>query len=82
MTEDRINIEDLLFLFMNYNIEITAKGIEEISAYFAKRKYPWFVQIKKDLSQSQKLERIQRLYARAREGFFCSEEELKKMNKQ
>jgi len=34
------------------------------------------------LSESQKLERVQRLYERAREGFSCSEKELKKMDEQ
>ena len=43
VTEDRINIEDLLFLLRNYDKDITAKGIEEISDYFLKRNYPWFI---------------------------------------
>jgi len=44
VTEDRVNIEDLLFLLQNYtNNEIIEQEIEKISDYFQKRNYPWFI---------------------------------------
>ena len=43
VTEDRVNIEDLLFLLRNYDKKLTVKGTNEISNYFEKRRYPWFV---------------------------------------
>jgi len=44
VTEDRVNIEDLLFLLQNYTSnEISEQEIEKISDHFRKRNYPWFI---------------------------------------
>lgn len=36
VTEDRVNIEDLLFLLRKYDKKLTVKGTKEISNYFEK----------------------------------------------
>lgn len=45
VTEDRVNIKDLLFLLRNYEKEAEL-GIQEISDYFAEREYPQFIKVK------------------------------------
>lgn len=48
VTEDRINIKDLLFLLRNYDNQITEIN-EEIIDYFCRRHYPWFIGIYRGL---------------------------------
>ena len=50
MTEDRVNIEELLFILKNYDKRITSEGITIINDYYFYRNYPWFIEIKGDLS--------------------------------
>jgi len=50
VAQDRVNINDLLFLLKKYDNKITEQGIEEICDYFAERNYPWFLKINQGLS--------------------------------
>lgn len=80
VTEDRVNIEDVQFILRVHREILTGQEIDKISSYYFERNYPWFIEMKKYRPYSQQQDMVDRLYARAREGFACSEEEFKKMD--
>ena len=46
VTEDRVNIEDVLYILRVYDKYLSGRAINEISSYYFKRNYPWFIEMK------------------------------------
>jgi len=76
--EDRINIDDVAFLFRNYS-EVdnkTNEEVDEIFEYFKNKQHPWFLNSLHGFSTQEKLDRIHRLKRNTRAAFSSFDEKI------
>ena len=76
--EDRINIDDVAFLFRNY-AEVdnkTNEEVDEIFEYFKNKQHPWFLNSLHGFSTQEKLDRIHRLKRNTRAAFSSFDEKI------